>query len=448
MTLRIRCSASIWRSSGSRPLDGRWMRPPLAAATVLLTGRSEGFIVGRPDLAETIRRLVAYADAGADCLYAPGLRAMSDIAAVVDAVAPKPVNVLVGTDFTTVAELAAAGVRRISVGGALARAAWGAFIGAATEIAEEGTFRGLAGGASSAVIEGGFGRGVSAEANRAALRRVGRPTSRPDCPTNPGRAPDERRIRGACLHDPVTITRTHVAQETARRMRRLSLQNGEDIRRMRTDAGISLAQLSNVVDVHKSHLARIEASAVQPSLEVLTAIGVALGADLGVRYFPGAGPRLHDRFQAPMLEALLRCLDVRWAPDVEVAITQPARGVIDLVLTDRSGPTAVACEIYSELRRLEQVIRWSAEKADGLATRLGRDVARLLVVRSTVSTREIARQFETTLATAYPAATRDIVLALTTSTAIWPGSGIVWMTVHGRDARLMGVPPIDVRVGR
>src|SRR3954465_2870536 len=99
---------------------------------VLLTGRSEGFISGRPDLEETIRRLAAYADAGADCLYAPGLRSMAAISAVVAAGAPKPVNVLVNTDFTTVEDLAALGVRRISVGGALARAAWTGFIGAAT----------------------------------------------------------------------------------------------------------------------------------------------------------------------------------------------------------------------------------------------------------------------------------------------------------------------------
>lgn len=110
---------------------------------VVLTARSEGFIVGRPDLAETIRRLTAYADAGADCLYAPGIRTRSDIAAVVKAVAPKPVNVLAGSDFTTVAELADAGVRRISVGGALARAAWTGFLDAATEIAQRGTFTAL-----------------------------------------------------------------------------------------------------------------------------------------------------------------------------------------------------------------------------------------------------------------------------------------------------------------
>jgi methylisocitrate lyase len=111
---------------------------------ILLTGRSEGFIVGRPDLTETIRRLTAYAEAGADCLYAPGIRNRTDIVTVVNAVAPKAVNVLVSSDFTTVAELADLGVRRISVGGALARAAWAGFLQAATEIATKGTFTTLA----------------------------------------------------------------------------------------------------------------------------------------------------------------------------------------------------------------------------------------------------------------------------------------------------------------
>jgi methylisocitrate lyase len=123
---------------------------------VVLTGRSEGFIVGRPDLAETIRRLTAYAEAGADCLYAPGVREMADIEAVVKAVAPKPVNVLVGSGFATVEALARLGVRRISVGGALARAAWTGFLEAANEIAGSGTFKSLGRAASSAEFEGSF----------------------------------------------------------------------------------------------------------------------------------------------------------------------------------------------------------------------------------------------------------------------------------------------------
>jgi methylisocitrate lyase len=123
---------------------------------VLLTARSEGFIVGRPDLKETIRRLTAYAEAGADCLYAPGLSDIDDIRAVVSAVAPKPVNVLVGSDFTSVAQMAEAGVRRISTGGALARAAWGGFLKAARQLAVEGTFGGFADAASWDEIEGAF----------------------------------------------------------------------------------------------------------------------------------------------------------------------------------------------------------------------------------------------------------------------------------------------------
>jgi 2-methylisocitrate lyase-like PEP mutase family enzyme len=123
---------------------------------ILLTARSEGFIVGRPDLAETIRRLTAYAEAGADCLYAPGLSSTNDVAAVVQAVAPKPVNVLVSTNFTTVADLASLGVRRISVGGALARAAWGGFLYAASEIAEHGTFARLSAGVPFPVLNRRF----------------------------------------------------------------------------------------------------------------------------------------------------------------------------------------------------------------------------------------------------------------------------------------------------
>ena len=123
---------------------------------LVLTARSEGFITGAPDLQETIRRLTAYAAAGADCVYAPGIKSMDEIRAIVSAVAPVAVNVLVGNDFTTVAELAALGVRRISVGGAFARAAWAGFLEAASEIAERGTFTALTGAIPFADINGRF----------------------------------------------------------------------------------------------------------------------------------------------------------------------------------------------------------------------------------------------------------------------------------------------------
>jgi 2-methylisocitrate lyase-like PEP mutase family enzyme len=112
---------------------------------VVLTARAECFLVGHPDpLHESIRRLQAYAEAGADCLYAPGLRTSEEVAAVVKAVSPKPVNVLAGGTSFTVARLRELGVRRISVGAALARTAWGAFLRVAEEIAGKGTFDGFA----------------------------------------------------------------------------------------------------------------------------------------------------------------------------------------------------------------------------------------------------------------------------------------------------------------
>ena len=107
---------------------------------VLLTGRCEAFLVGQPDLNLVIDRLSAYADAGAECLYAPGIKTQEQIAAVVKAVAPKPVNLLIGPSGLSVAQAADLGVRRISVGGSLARTAWAGFMRAAREIAEQGTF--------------------------------------------------------------------------------------------------------------------------------------------------------------------------------------------------------------------------------------------------------------------------------------------------------------------
>jgi 2-methylisocitrate lyase-like PEP mutase family enzyme len=115
-----------------------------AGGDVLLVGRAECFFVGRPDLDEAIARLKAYSEAGADCLYAPGIRTREHIAAVVAAVAPKPFNLLVGSvSELTMHEISALGVRRISVGGALARSAWGGFMRAAKVLIADGKFDGF-----------------------------------------------------------------------------------------------------------------------------------------------------------------------------------------------------------------------------------------------------------------------------------------------------------------
>ncbi|MBX3589319.1 MAG: isocitrate lyase/phosphoenolpyruvate mutase family protein [Burkholderiaceae bacterium] len=129
----------------------------------LLVGRAECFIVGHPDLDETIARLKAYANAGADCLYAPGIRTREQIAAVVAAVAPKPVNLLVGwASELTVRDVAELGVRRISVGGALARAAWAGLMNAARSIVEQGRFDGFASAAPGGELDAFFRGGTKA----------------------------------------------------------------------------------------------------------------------------------------------------------------------------------------------------------------------------------------------------------------------------------------------
>jgi 2-methylisocitrate lyase-like PEP mutase family enzyme len=129
-----------------------------AAGDTVLVGRAECFLVGNPNLDETIARLKAYANAGADCLYAPGIATRDDINAVVAAVAPKPVNLLVGSaSKLTLDEISALGVRRVSVGGALARAAWGGFMRAAKLIAEHGKFDEFANTASGRELNSLFG---------------------------------------------------------------------------------------------------------------------------------------------------------------------------------------------------------------------------------------------------------------------------------------------------
>ena len=129
-----------------------------AGGDALLVGRAECFLVDRPDIGETIARLQAYAQAGADCLYAPGLARREDIAAAVAAVAPKPFNLLVyAPGGLSLAEIAALGVRRVSVGGALARSAWGGFMRAAEALAKDGSFDGFAGAASGQQLNALFG---------------------------------------------------------------------------------------------------------------------------------------------------------------------------------------------------------------------------------------------------------------------------------------------------
>lgn len=231
---------------------------------------------------------------------------------------------------------------------------------------------------------------------------------------------------------------------------------GSEVRRLREDANVSRADLAAAIGMDRSAVRRIETGEREASLATLVAIAEALGCDLGVRLHPTTGPRLRDRFQAPMVEALLRTLHARWTPAPETVVHRPARGVVDVALHDPVARLLVATEAQSEIRRLEQQLRWHREKAESLpssdiwqyvAADAPPAISRLLVLRSTQTLRELARAYEATLRAAYPARAGDAVAALT-GTAPWPGPAIVWVVVEGGVGRLLDGPPRGVRLGR
>ena len=239
-------------------------------------------------------------------------------------------------------------------------------------------------------------------------------------------------------------------RELIRARRELFRSLGREIRRIREDAGRSQAAIAGAGSINQAYLSRIEGGTAEPSVEVLMAISAALGCDLSLRLFPNTGPRIRDRLQVAMSEALLQITHPRWKPRPEVPVYRPVRGVIDLVLADPVAHVAVATELQSQLRRVEQQIRWSAQKADALA-RLpefeGERIGRLLVVRNTAAMREVVRAAAQTLAAAYPGRAADAVASLT-GTAPWPGAAVVWANVEGGRATILDGPPRGIAVGR
>jgi transcriptional regulator with XRE-family HTH domain len=250
-------------------------------------------------------------------------------------------------------------------------------------------------------------------------------------------------------------TRGCARTATGRRTRAIVIGILADLERLRIDAGISRRRLARAADVDPGYLTQLVAGERQPSIAVLVALSKALGADLTVRAFPTTGPHIRDRAQAPIVEELVRIADASWRRTVEVPVFRPARGFIDLAF-DRARPLEViATEVQTRLDRLEQLIRWSQDKARSLPssdlwTSLPGEpmVARLLVLRSTVATREIARRFEGTLTAAYPVRSADLYAALTEPSRPWPGDGILWADLRADTARILDRPPRGVPLGR
>ena len=250
--------------------------------------------------------------------------------------------------------------------------------------------------------------------------------------------------------------RTRLERVAADAVRRARRGLATDLRTGREDAGLSIRRLAAAAGVSASTLRAVEQDDVEPSLQVLARLATVLGMSLSVRLYPGTGPLIRDHIQAAMIEALLEILHERWRPRPEVTVFRPVRGVIDLVLDATTEPL-VACEAQSELRRIEQQVRWSRSKADALqegrraesaaAAKAASRVGRLLLLRSTARTRAVVAQYTELLRAAYPARARDAYAALTGESP-WPGDALLWCRVEDGQATVLDRPPRGISHGR
>ncbi len=229
---------------------------------------------------------------------------------------------------------------------------------------------------------------------------------------------------------------TRVApRAAARAATRARARLAEDIERLTADAGITLTALARAAGIEHGYLSKIMAGKARPSMETYAKLAIPLGADLAARLYPNTGPLIRDRHQARIVEALVAQLHPRWRATTEVGVSRPSRGWIDVVLHDPREGLLIAVEVESDIRRIEQLVRWARMKADSLPSWEGwpRDssptVSQLLLVRRTRATRQIALEFAGQLALAYPAHPEDALRALT-ATAPWPGPALVWVQIE------------------
>ena len=229
----------------------------------------------------------------------------------------------------------------------------------------------------------------------------------------------------------------------ARVARSLRRRLADDLSRLADDAGITPTELARAAALNRSYVSRTLDGLAQPTLETYARLAAVLGADLSARLYPNTGPAIRDRHQATIVEGLLAQLHPRWQSYPEVRVREPARGWIDLALHDMRASLAVATEVQSELRRIEQLLRWTEEKAASLpswdgwvALRPAPAISRLLIVRRTRATRAVANEYARLLSTAYPAHPDDAVAALTGTTP-WPGPALVWVALDARRMRFV-----------
>jgi transcriptional regulator with XRE-family HTH domain len=226
---------------------------------------------------------------------------------------------------------------------------------------------------------------------------------------------------------------THLQAGADRRTARLRRDLVDQLQRLVADAGVSIRAIGEASGLSPQYVARILGGTERPTLETYGRLAAVLGADLHARLYPNTGPAIHDGRQAPVLELLLGARHRRWEPFTELAVRAPSRGWIDVAFHEARERVIVATEIQEGLRRLEQLVRWSQAKAASLPSwegwgQLGEPptISRLLVVRRTRTTRQIAAEFAGQLRVAFPAHPDDAVASLT-GTAPGPGPALVWV---------------------
>jgi transcriptional regulator with XRE-family HTH domain len=247
-------------------------------------------------------------------------------------------------------------------------------------------------------------------------------------------------IRLGCFNPNVASTQGQI-RAAARAATRARAKLVEDIERLSGDAGITMSALAREAGVDVGHLSRILAGKANPSIETYAKLAVPLGADLSTRLYPNTGPLIRDRHQGRITEALLAARHPRWRPFTEVSVRHPARGWIDVVLYEERERRVVAVEIESDIRRIEQQIRWAQMKAESLPSwdgwpAEGAEISRLLIVRRTRTTRQTALEFARQLATAHPAHPEDAVAAVT-GISPWPGAAMVWAQIEPDRVRFL-----------
>jgi transcriptional regulator with XRE-family HTH domain len=253
------------------------------------------------------------------------------------------------------------------------------------------------------------------------------------------------------------------AQMTDRAIQRLIASRSDELRRRlarelvaaRSSSGLSRRDLAAEAGVDRRWIAKAEMGTANLTLDAISALATVLGTEASIRLFEATGPRLRDHIQVRLLAALLGRVHPRWGRRLEVPVYRPSRGVVDLVLVERTAHQIIGTEAHSVIESAERQLRWAALKSDAVPSADGYPwgahnptVGRLLVLRSTAEMRDTVNAASAVFNAAYPGETRRATETLAGPDGILEADTIVWVEVRGDASRLLDGPPRGVEVGR